>query len=107
MDCVTSARCDPLIVANPFGVSDDGLLFAELTMLSEVKDGGTFSSAAHKQERKRNAASSTYAAVTRVIVPRKCKRMSDFGCRISGASSQPPALATSQIHPKSDIRNPK
>jgi len=64
MDCVTSERCVPVIVATPFGVSDDGLPFAELTMLSEVKDGGTLSSAAHKQERKRNAASSTYAAVT-------------------------------------------
>src|SRR5713226_10451643 len=36
------------------------------------------------------------------------KRMSDFGCRISGALSEPPALATftetpELRHPKSDI----
>src|SRR5438105_892929 len=36
-----------------------------------------------------------------------CKRISDFGCRTSGALSQRPALATFTKTPKSDIRNPK
>src|SRR5438445_572375 len=63
-DAVPSARYEPYIVANPFGVSDSELPFAELTMLSGVKDGDpTFSFSAPKQDRKRSAASSRYAAV--------------------------------------------
>src|SRR2546426_7112439 len=63
-DAVPSARYEPYIVANPFGVSDSERPSAELTMLSGVKVGDpAFSFSAPKQDRKRSAASSRYAAV--------------------------------------------
>src|SRR3954462_66665 len=55
----------PYSVAITLGGSEDALPLAELTMLSEEKvGGGSLLTCAHKQGRKRSAASSRSAAAT-------------------------------------------
>src|SRR5206468_12096959 len=62
---VDRANDVPYRLAITLGVSDAELPFAELTMLSEEKvGGGSLLSCAHRQGRKRSAASSTSAAAT-------------------------------------------
>ena len=62
---VDLARDEPYIVARTLGVNDAELPLAEFTMLSEEKvGGGSLLPCAHKQGRKRSAASSTRTAAT-------------------------------------------
>ena len=61
---VADARFDPDKLARTFGVSEEGLPFAEFTTLSGGNAGGSPFPCAHKLDRKVNTASSKNAADT-------------------------------------------